>query len=211
MLLGLSWVPDDHSATLSHRVRTRGVRRKGYLLLTSEVLLENLIFPSDPPAFFHFFLYWLELVICQLFAGHWERRHRISQPIMTNILSLGAGPTFTEIKGSLPTASIKWGSGYSLGCAMVPAASLHKAQSSTILCLVPYCPLTFSFFLSVYLGRMYLECCLLPASIWDIYPSDLTSNTTFSGSSPLPELCGLSGLYFFFFRTLHFLIPCNKT
>ena len=82
---------------------------------------------------------------------------------------------------------------------MVPAASLHKTQSSTILCSVPSSPLTFSFFLSMYHGRMYPECCLLPASIWDIYPSDLNSNTTFSGSSPFPELYGLYFFFFFFF------------
>lgn len=96
------------STTLSHRVRTRGARWKGCLLLTSEVLLENLIFPVTF-SILPFFLYWLELVTCQLLIGHWERRHRIANQLWQIFWALELDlPSLRS--GSLPTASIKTGS-----------------------------------------------------------------------------------------------------
>ena len=99
--------PQCRTATYSQDKRGKA-KRMSSLDLWGFIWKSN--FSQEPSSILAFFLYWSELATCQPLSGHWERRQRISQPVMTYLLSLGAGPAFPEIKGSLPTAWIKWGS-----------------------------------------------------------------------------------------------------
>lgn len=116
----------------SHRQVGRQRQGKSPLLLSSEVLSEDLIFPSNFPAFFTLY-----------FTGqHWPCAHphdqllgkgvRLSQSIM--IHPLGLWSVLMVIKGSLPTAWINWGSVFrkgvcGTGCANMCATPTDQALS----------------------------------------------------------------------------------